>query len=167
MASTSTSTRDNLWLLLNTEVAHISSQGDILLAGDFNARTGVLPAHNVYDSTGCVPLPTEYRPDPGSEIQFRQRSQFLWKGIIVYPAIIILNGRIGIDRNVGAFTCYTPRGCSVVDYFVVSEHFMIFISDMSVHDLSEYSDHRSILLTIKRTKRTRKDEINRGITEKN
>ena len=36
----------------------------------------------------------------------------------------------GSDKRVGSFTCYTPHGCSVVDYFVVSQNFMEFVSDI-------------------------------------
>ena len=60
-----------------------------------------------------------------------------------------MNGRIGTDRNVGEFTCYSPCGYSVVDYFVVSAHLMSYISDMSVSDHSQYSDHCPIILSLK------------------
>ena len=58
--------------------------------------------------------------------------------------------RTGSDKRVGSFTCYTPRGCSVVDYsyFVVSQNFVEFISDMSVHNVTEHSGHCPILLDI-------------------
>ena len=52
----------------------------------------------------------------------------------------IVNRRINRDRNVrGDFTCYTPRECSVVDYFISSEYLMNYISDMSVYGPSEHS----------------------------
>ena len=48
----------------------------------------------------------------------------------------------------GAFTCYTPRGSSVVDYFVASNHFFESIFDLSIGDLTVYSDHCPIILDI-------------------
>ena len=61
--STSPSARENIWQLLNTEVARFSVLGDIMLTGDFNAWTGVSLDYNEHDSSTFVPLPSDYRTD--------------------------------------------------------------------------------------------------------
>ena len=148
--STSTSARENIWPLLTTEVAKFSRQGDILLTGNFNARTSDLPDYNQYDS---LPLPADYTSDIGQTRCNSDHSVYSYGKVLLNLCISsnlrIVNGRIGTDRNVGEFTCYSPRGCSVVDYFVVSAHLMSYISDMSVSDHSEYSDHCPIILSLK------------------
>ena len=50
--------RDNLWNLLEEEIAFYS-RGHILLAGDFNARTTKEPNYIEHDTDGYVPLPQD------------------------------------------------------------------------------------------------------------
>ena len=52
----------------------------------------------------------------------------------------ILNGRHEGDSS-GKYTCYTPNGCSVVDYVIVSADIQHIISRFSLHPLTMYSDH--------------------------
>ena len=62
--------------------------------------------------------------------------------------LCIVNGRIGRDKNVGDFTCSPHCHEEVVlltSVYVASEH---FISDLSILDISEYSDHCPIILNI-------------------
>ena len=58
----------------------------------------------------------------------------------------ILNGRTSGDFN-GKFTCYTPRGSSVVDYFLASRSLSNIVFSMYIHDINLFSDH--CLLTMK------------------
>lgn len=43
-------------------------------------------------------------------------------------------------------TDYTPGGCSVVDYFIMSED--LHVQYCGVGDLSEYSDHHPLVLSL-------------------
>ena len=61
--STHSSARDNIWQLLNTEIAQFSVQGETMVTGDFNARTGILSDFNEIDSVKYVPLPPHYKTD--------------------------------------------------------------------------------------------------------
>ena len=74
--STSASARENIWQLLTSEVAKFSSQGDILLTCDFNARTGVLSDYSEHDSHKYISLPLNYKPDSS---QMRCNSEYLWE----------------------------------------------------------------------------------------
>ena len=52
----------------------------------------------------------------------------------------ILNGRTLGDSK-GKYTCYKPVGCSVIDYFMVSESLMSQILYMTVSDfITDFSD---------------------------
>ena len=44
----------------------------------------------------------------------------------------ILNGRIGMDREQGAFTCVIPKDSSVVDYSVASIDLFKLIADFNI-----------------------------------
>lgn len=50
--------------------------------------------------------------------------------------------------STGAFTCFTPRGNSVVDYFIVSECIFNIISHFEVGNPSVYSDHCPLLVNL-------------------
>jgi hypothetical protein len=62
----------------------------------------------------------------------------------------ILNGRTTGDC-IGKLTCFTPNGCSVVDYFIIPEKLLSNTSFFKVHNLlGDLSDHCqiSVLLNI-------------------
>ena len=59
----------------------------------------------------------------------------------------IVNGRHGGDSK-GKFTCYTPRGCSVVDYLIVSAELQQRIMSFQIAELKSYSDHCPIQFKI-------------------
>ena len=80
-----------------------------MLTGDLNPWTGV--DHNVDDSIGYIPLPTEYiyRPDiflrrstSDHLVNYYMERNYY---ISVHPAYR-MEELIANDRNVGAFSCY-------------------------------------------------------------
>ena len=58
----------------------------------------------------------------------------------------LINGCIRPDASKGAFTCFSPRGTSVVDYTITSEDFLKYVSHFQVEDISIFSDHCSLHL---------------------
>ena len=60
----------------------------------------------------------------------------------------ILNGRT-LGDFVGKFTCHTPRGSSMVDYFISSCSLSNEILSMNVQDITLFSDHCLISLKLK------------------
>ena len=113
--------------LVTTEIVRFSKLGNIMFTGDLNARTGDLPDFNEYDSKAFVPLPTVYIPDfnwlrCNTDCTVNSYGKELLN-LCVSSNLRIVNGRIGRAKAVGASTCFTPRGSSLVDYFVTSIHF--------------------------------------------
>ena len=51
--------RDNLWNLLEEEIASFSNCGQIILTGDLNARTSSLPDYATHDSDLHLSLPPD------------------------------------------------------------------------------------------------------------
>ena len=62
--------------------------------------------------------------------------------------LLIGNGRLCADKDIGEFTCITPRGRSVVDYFLLSFSDFDYISDFIVCDPDEYSDHCALYICL-------------------
>jgi hypothetical protein len=67
----------------------------------------------------------------------------------IQTGLRILNGRT-IGDCIGKLACFTPNGCSVVDYFIVSEKLLSNTSFFKVHNLlGDLSDHWYIYIRIK------------------
>ena len=62
--------------------------------------------------------------------------------------LYILNGRT-LGDLMGKFTCHTPSGSSIVDYFIASSTLSTDIQSMFVNDLSLLSDHCMLTLKLK------------------
>ena len=57
------SIRDSIWSLLEEEIAKFAQKAQVILTGDFNARTGSMPDYILHDSRECAHLPPDYIPD--------------------------------------------------------------------------------------------------------
>ena len=71
----------------------------------------------------------------------------------------ILNGRIGKDKSLGNFTCYTTRGSSTIDYAIASTElfpkfsdFYIDIMDSCMSDVVLYVYRYHVKSSTKRIK---------------
>ncbi|ESO86614.1 hypothetical protein LOTGIDRAFT_166878 [Lottia gigantea] len=121
---------------------------NLILAGDFNARTGTIPDYAVSDSVNHLPqLENVYNVDKfelprnnldAIENNFGRKLINMCKLFGVH----ILNGRKNGDIN-GNFTCTTNGGRSVVDYIAVSSDLFPHITDFKVGHIDD-SDHFNI-----------------------
>ena len=115
------------------------------IAGDFNARTrdeNEIVILSDDDNFTEIPIRTSSDKKPlnssGTDlIEFCKETGF-----------VILNGRVGKDKNVGVFTCINYNGSSVVDYMLCSASDFYLANDFVVHPSSVYSDHSLIQCTI-------------------
>ena len=55
--------RENLWNILEEEIAIYSTLGNVVLTGDFNARTSSLPDYIENGVDQFIPVPSNYRVD--------------------------------------------------------------------------------------------------------
>ena len=67
--------------------------------------------------------------------------------ICIDNSVCILNGRSLGDLR-GSYTCMSPQGSSIVDYFLCSHDIMKEIGMMAVQPFTQFSDHRPLLLKI-------------------
>ena len=143
--------KDLLYKISNI-VNELQADGQVYLCGDFNSR--------IADSPGLVenetpnrhlPLPDDYICD-----NFTRRStqdlttnnfckDFL--SLIMNNSLTIANGRTLGDFR-GNYTCITPRGSSVVDYFAASSTIYHTLSRMEVLPFTIFSDHRPLRITV-------------------
>jgi len=103
--STHTTSRDNLWNLLEEEIAFYS-RGHILLAGDFNARTARESDFIEHDTNSYVPLLQDYVVDIPSmrasqDTHINSYGRLLLQ-LCAGSELRIVNGRRGIDQGIGS-----------------------------------------------------------------
>ena len=100
--------------VLEKEITDFSRQGQIILGGDLDARTGSLPDFITEDNDDHIPLILISRGRQPNEL-------------CIQMGLRILNGRFFGD-SLGQFTSYQNNGSSVIDYFIVSESLLNNIS---------------------------------------
>jgi exonuclease III len=153
--------------ILSTEIAYYSQKGDVILTGDLNARTGNIQEklvefrenfqyENEIDNIGVqssIVLPKRTNSD-------KVINQFGRKLMEINETfhLAILNGRILGDTG-GEKTCYTNRGSSTVDYFIVCTDLIKSVMYMKVKPQTWFSDHSPIEICLKTGNRNRNNTI--------
>ena len=116
-----------------------------IISGDFNARTNILDDYNSTENDRFLPGQDHYGSDPFDcrrSSKDKAEANVFGQGLIALCKKLdlhIVNGRKVGDEE-GEFTCYTPRGCSVIDYTLAAtplfpqiEHFSIGMNDKYTH----------------------------------
>ena len=144
--------------------------GDIIVCGDLNARIGNNVDYTEADSVAHIPVNGNwYDIDVAVNKRISQDSIVDTRGkdlldICIGNKLRIVNGRT-LGDSIGKYTCYKPIGCSVIDYFIVSENLLNQVLYMSVSDfLTDYSDCHC-MLTLKRLASFQKESINKNLKE--
>ena len=141
---------------ITTIIENISKNTDIMLVGDFNARTGTLcdqvDQHfdpNNFNSQAyySTELPTRSSKDDKTNVQGKQ-----FIDMIKAYDLAILNGRT-LGDFFGEYTCLKYNGASVVDYICTSTSLLHNINTFKVEHFSYLSDHRPISTSIKTSTR--------------
>ena len=136
---------------LQEVIASIPIAEDIILLGDFNARTStlsdILPhdAHNNEFNPGDENnelLPKRNNSDPKLNTNGRPFIELLQS-----LGLVILNGRT-LGDIFGAPTCIQRMGASCVDYICTSPSLHKKVRSFRVENVSHYSDHRPLSMTL-------------------
>ena len=147
--------------ILEETTAKIDSE-NIVLMGDFNARTQTTPDTLPKEKEDeCLPLNLNFY----SRITSERSNQDLTGNkyglkLIEYciaGGMNIVNGRTLGDLQ-GKKTCFEPNGSSTVDYGIVSENMNSKITNFQVLDPSTGSDHCPIKLVLKSHNKTCKKQ---------
>lgn len=137
---------------LEGDIAKLSKDGYIMLAGDFNARTGCLL--DFISSDNCHHIPGDNIP---SHSDFKRRKNFdnhlnehgnALLDICKTCDLRILNGRTKGD-SFGKITFHSPQGISTVDYIIASQEMLNLIESFVVKPPCIFSDHSQIICWIK------------------
>ena len=138
--------------ILEKEIHKYSTQGQILLLGDFNARTGTLNDFIENDADDFLTIHNTYNRD--TDCPKRNNTDYTINKVgreilrlCIGNRLRILNGRLTGDLD-GKYTCYQTNGASTVDYALASEDLIKTILGFQVQALTTYSDHCPISLKL-------------------
>ena len=137
---------------LGSEIISFATLGNIIVCGDFNARTSNF---NDYIDNGSEKYnisDEEYVEDMCcSRTSFDKVLSSRGKQLLdlcIQSSLRVLNGRTLGDFQ-GKFTSYNSQGSSVIDYVLCSEEFMSNILYMQVHNFTKsLSDHCKLSFNI-------------------
>lgn len=147
--------RDNIFELLENDLAHFGALGACLVTGDFNARTATEPDYCCFDNgMEYIDLPVNMKLDvpiprtnSDNHIPDNHGKQLLQ--LCKTAGIRILNGRFLGDYS-GFSTCFSFNGSpSVIDYMVASEKLLPSVESFHVHNPTHVSIHCLLSTTIR------------------
>ena len=158
--------------ILENEIACIAEDHEIMICGDFNGRTGRLPDFSAYCMSGNDEnLPCELPDDnltsdheircmfeQGMLTRFSEDSHVNNHGkklldLCKTTRLLIINGRLGSDKGIGKYTQSDTTGCSVVDYAICSPNMFGKIRNFFIHDKFPESDHLPVCISIQLDKK--------------
>ena len=143
---------------LEQDIAKFQQDGEIILIGDFNARTGTKPDYvsdfienddvelivRSSENTLLDSLNRKHRSNLDSNVNtYGNKLLDICKGL----GLRIMNGRT-LGDSVGAYTCFPYNGKSTVDYIISGENIVPDIPILQVSAPTHLSDHAHISCTL-------------------
>ena len=159
---------------LENDVAYLSRKGDIIIQGDFNARTGEAQEFITDDANSAIfhdSLPDDYESDIQIIRQSLDKGNVDKRGtqlidLCTENNLRILNGRIVGDCK-GKKTCFQHGGSSLVDYVITNQNFLKNVRYFKIEDLKPHiSDHCQLTYGIKAKLPPYKETVQNCIAQK-
>ena len=112
--------------LIEKDLLNYKEKGDVMICGDFNARTGTELDVITDDTSKYLPLFDSYKIDNTTRVRQNHDTVLDARGrdlleFCIENQMRIMNGRCMGDIF-GHFTCFNPLGQSTVDYLLASEN---------------------------------------------
>ena len=160
---------------LEADIRKYSDVGKVILMGDLNARTA---SRNDFDPQSdsfehYIPSIDTYLDECSIDIDERfsedtvvNSSGLKLLDICKCSDLRVVNGRVGEDRGIGAFTFLASTGKSAIDYALAQHSLFPSISNFIVHDMFSCSSHVPIQLNIKATYTVTENNVEEMIVDK-
>lgn len=136
-----------------SDTRKFSQLGDIVLLGDFNARTG----HNadfIYDDSDAeyATYDSQYLPDTNCIIRNSEDTVVCSRGkdlldLCIQSRLRIANGRT-LGDMCGRFTAHYSLGSSLIDHCIASDDILSKIISMKVHGFNRSLSNHCMLSCI-------------------
>ena len=143
----------DIYELLEQDVLRFKDRGKLFITGDYNGRTAsetdvldfdrYLDDETLYEFIDKTFLTTRVNQDDVIDSYGRRLLSFC-----KITDLIIANGRLGEDSNLGQYTFVSHNGCSVVDYLLCSFADSQRIKNFRILGCNEFSDHSPVYFTL-------------------
>lgn len=137
---------------IETDIAHYSSMGDVMLMGDFNARLGNMQDFIIDDSNKYIDLPVDYQTDHQNiRNNLDTKKNTHGKCLIdmcIATQLRIINGRT-VGDTFGNYTYHDSRGSSTIDYFICNTNLQNKIWGVNIQNINYLSRHCQVSCFIK------------------
>ena len=161
--------------ILEDKICELKQKGNIVVLGDLNARSGDLDdidTHLIHPQSQRDYLCASHIPHCCEELTHSPITPHLLQSLghsvhrtnsdhtvneygrklvdlCCSCSMVILNGRVGRDRDHGQMTFHNHRGQSAIDYALSDSAILPYCTNFEVKDINIiYSDHSPIVLTI-------------------
>jgi len=153
---------------LSRLITSIGQRYYIIIGGDFNSRTGTVDdrvEHSTIDKLLKLPpfLSTPFVPERSNEDKGTNQLTTTLIEMLHTTGLVIANGRTKGDKT-GKITCMKWNGVSTVDYIVTNPTLLNSISNLTIQELTEFSDHKPLSLTMLMTSENRSPRLNNADT---
>lgn len=142
----------DVFSILEEDINHYKSMGNILICGDLNARTGeradTLNTQGDKHLPGGIYSPLPECPTRKSFDKVTNTSGIQLLQLCCALGLYIVNGRLRGD-SLGRYTYSSALGSSTVDYFITDLH-PVSLRAFTVSPLTPLSDHSKITIYLKR-----------------
>ncbi|ESO88701.1 hypothetical protein LOTGIDRAFT_165489 [Lottia gigantea] len=139
----------DIFLELHQTCLEFQKLGSIIVCGDLNSRTSTV-SDQIFPLSDDRFISNSFFDQCDVSVNYKDRSSedvvvnnFGRKLLDLCKSIgcVIVNGRQGSDSNVGKFTFNSSRGSSVIDYVLADPFSFECLSNFTVENASEFSDH--------------------------
>ena len=143
----------DLFHVLQEDICFFSERGRVCVAGDWNARVSDKDDFIANDSNITDLDTIDYEPDI-NYIRTTQDKGFNSHGkkmldLCKSSSMRIVNGRVGTDKNVGAYTYVCSNSCSTIDYLIMDMNSFDFLDSFSIGSFNQFSDHAPLIFSFK------------------
>ena len=160
--------RDDVFSLLYEDLAQIPCNSNVLLCGDYNAHTNVLPEFDIetsYGSEGDLAnlLPRDIHKscdniqklfNTGRVARFSKDFRpanvqgLQLNDLCKDTGLLIMNGRLGMDKGIGGYTRMGVGERGIVDYVIGSPELFDMISLFKMGQKVPESDHLPLIFSV-------------------
>ena len=163
----STCIEDDMFSILQGQIAKFDPNAKIIIAGDINSRISTKNDIEVtYEGSDCAILNNDqyFSHQDADFINYLKTTNCYSRSTMdVGPVnehgrelirmckatkLIIVNGRIGSDKHTGRYSRIDTTGCSLVDYVLVSPNVFRLITNFEIGDKFPESDHLPLKIGI-------------------
>ena len=135
-----------MFSILDKDIAHFNSLGNVITCGDFNSRIGSLQDGIIESArdNNFITLPNDYQIDNLPKRHSldtktnRYKKPFL--DFLLKSNLRVIRVRILGDLT-GSFSCYKWSGHSQIDYFLTTPDIFPLFKYLQFEQKTEFSDH--------------------------